>query len=151
MLSAHRKFSILQLESTFSAIAVPHVTCGIPADEIDKEAYIFSLISNGTLPVHLIQAGEGSQSTVLRFLPSAAISDHRMEKAIETQLATQRSRLLTLLHDMSISGMKLQLGREYVEWSQRASRRKDDESGTSGIGAFQGGNSLEEDMMADLH
>ncbi|KAK2762787.1 hypothetical protein FQN54_000961 [Arachnomyces sp. PD_36] len=157
VLGAFRKFSVLKLERTFTALSIPDVIARAELNDKtveETEAFVASLIASGELKGTLLQPDDPSQPKILRF--STPTSDTSSETQIRDDLEAQKQRLTKLLSHIQASDNKLELGREYVEHMRRDKKRKMTAgkegavaSATVGIGG--GGEfDFDEDMMGDL-
>ncbi|KKA20529.1 COP9 subunit 3 [Rasamsonia emersonii CBS 393.64] len=104
------------------------------------ESFIFTFLS-------LLYA---SNSTMLRFSSLLPSSDAVLEKSIRQRLLVEQQKLRVLANNVQSSDMRLELGKEYVDYLRKSQKRNDSTS-KDGLGKA-GGRDLDfdEDMMSDL-
>lgn len=150
MYEAFRRYSVIRLQNTYSALPILEVarlTSPGPVDYQETEAYAISLVNSGHLKAELSRPREDDpKSTVLRFSPSGAQSSSAISEAqIRNELATQTEMLTKSLDYVQANGQKLGLSKEHIDFLRKQKMAKD-VSTASGTNGFD----IDEDMMADL-
>lgn len=153
LLDAFRKFAVLRLGKTFTALSIAEVakrTSPSPADLNETTTYITSLVASGELNAELTMPVGSDQSSlpVLRFLPSQ--SSLKAEAQIQKELAAQTVELKTILKHISDNDYRLEISKEYIDVLKKLKKQKDQSKG-NGLGGGQDATfDIDEDMMEDM-
>ncbi|KAL9108575.1 MAG: hypothetical protein Q9227_006661 [Pyrenula ochraceoflavens] len=154
---AHRKFAILNLEKTFTALSISQIasrTSPDPLDLTETEAYISSLISSGELAATLSPSKNPSEGPIVRFLPSQI--ETKSEADLQNDLAKHKAELATLLQHIESDEHRLEISNQYIDFLKQLRKKageiakeKETLSSTSKNGLSTGAD-YEEDVMADM-
>ena len=129
VLQAFRKFSVLRLGETFSALPLAEVarrTSPDPSNLLEIEQYVSNLIITGELKASISQDASNNNSFLtLRFLTSSSTT--KSEKQLHADLEKQKLKLTALLELISSDDHRLEISREYVEFLQKLKKGKDEE------------------------
>ena len=159
MLNAFRRFQILKLGNTYAALPISLVaqqTSPDPLDLTETEAYISSMIVSKQLNAILVPSAESTKPSMLRFAPTKQEGPlARSEVQNYGDLRLQIEKFTQLASHMKDTGRRLELSKEYLEWSRK--NKKSKESGTGGgpqsgssTQAGHDGYGVDEDMLADM-
>lgn len=153
VLAAFRWHSVLKLGATFSAVTIADVSRRaslVARDLFETELFVLSLVASGKLNATLLNPRYASNSTMLRFSSLLPSSDAVLEKSIRQRLLVEQQKLRVLANNVQSSDMRLELGKEYVDYLRKSQKRNDSTS-KDGLGKA-GGRDLDfdEDMMSDL-
>lgn len=158
MLDALRRFSIQKLENTYLAVSIPEVgarTSPDPTDYAETEAYVVSLISAGHLNATLLQSGDPSEPSILRFSGTSTTDQGSLSEATQyVELVKQIQKTMELADHFRATDQRLCLSKEYIEWAKKAKKTKEAAGGVAADGNpmdMTGDDyGVDEDMMADL-
>lgn len=148
---AFRKFTVIRLGRTFSALPLVGVANKMLADEQDlteTRAYLQSLIAEGALYAVIVESDDGVE--ILRFLPpSVALKN---ESEVEKALASQTLHLQVLLRHIQDTEHRMETTKEYIEYLKKLKKAKDDDKKVSGNGNGRTAtvDDVDEDMMEEF-
>ena len=148
---AFRKFAVLRLGRTFTALSIAEVakrTSPNPSDLNETASYIASLIANGDLDADLtISSGsDPSNLPILRFLPSR--KSLKSEAQVQQELAVQTAELKNILKHISDNDHRFEISKEYIEMLKKLKKQRDQaKSGGPNDAGFE---DVDEDMMEDM-
>lgn len=159
IISAHRRFAVINVSKTFAAISIPALaqrTSQIPDDVAETENYVASLIADGQLNATLTASPDPNKPSIVRFADfNQKGSLVRTEKQRHNELLRHKHRMDILTKHMEGVDRKMELTKEYVEWTRKT--RKAKETGDSGLGDYHGSDvpgaysyGADDDMLADL-
>jgi COP9 signalosome complex subunit 3 len=123
---AIRKYAVVKLGKTYSALSVTEVAKRVYTDSDDLSettAYLQSLIQSGSLNA-TITLGTSNNPT-LRFLPTT--SSAQSESAIELALSTRTQELQSLLSHIQDTEHRLEISKEYVDFLKKLKKAKEEE------------------------
>ena len=148
---AHRKFSVLNLEKTFTALSIAQIarrTSPDPADLEETQSYISSLISAGELAATLSPSSDPSQGAIVRFLPSPIQT--KSEPDLKKDLARQRAELATLLQHVQSEEYRLEISKEYIDQLRKMKKALDGMGEKGGTSKNADALEMDEDVMGDM-
>ncbi|WEW55596.1 hypothetical protein PRK78_001027 [Emydomyces testavorans] len=155
VLDAFRRFSVLKLERSFAALAIPDLTQRLALGDrcsLDMERFVAKLLAGSRLSARLFQPSDSSNPTILRFGHFFQPMKGAMEAKLWEQLLEQKRRVDLLVHNLYETDVKFGLGPDYIDGLRKARWRKN--GGDNETSASAGGNNsvadFEEDIMADL-
>ncbi|KAK5061143.1 hypothetical protein LTR84_007685 [Exophiala bonariae] len=148
---AFRKFTVIRLGRTFSALPLVAVANKMLADEQDlteTRAYLDSLIAERALHAVVVNSDDGDQ--ILRFLPPSVSLMNESE--VDTALSTQTLRLQLLLKHIQDSEHRMETTKEYIEYLKKLKKARDDDKKVSGSGNGRTTtvDDVDEDMMEEF-
>jgi COP9 signalosome complex subunit 3 len=151
LFNAFRKYAIIRLGKTFTALSISEVARRTSTDPTDVDGtaeYVTSLIAHGELNAELTMATDGSVG-VLRFLPSAAST--KSEVQLQQDLAAQTGELHNILKHISDNDHRLEISKEYIGFLQKLKKQKEQAAkvGPTGVPDPQF-EDIDEDMMGDI-
>ena len=157
VIDAFRRFSILNLEQTYTALTIADVaqrTSDDPCDYDGTALYVISMISAGQLNATITQDGD-IQNWVLRSATSTTTGPlARTEEQLNEDINKQLVRTTILSNHAKELDRKMGLSREYIEWVKRAPKDKElSQNGDLDPARYQGTDDFgpeDEDMMEDL-
>ena len=148
---AFRKFAVLRLGRTFTALSIAEVARRTSPDARDLEEtrrYLGSLIETGDLRAVITDGSRGNQS--LRFMASAKST--KSETEIESVLAAHTQELQVLLQQVHNTENRLEVAKEYIDYLKKLKKIKDEDKkngGPSG-GRSAAVDDVDEDMMEEF-
>lgn len=157
VVDAFRRFSILKLGQTYTALTIADVaerTSDNPNDYDETAQHLMSLISAGQLNATITQAGD-VRNWVLRFATSSTTGPlARTEEQVNEEITKQFARTTALTNHVKELDRKLGLSKEYNDWTKKAQRSKElspngdlEPSHSHGLDEY---GPDDEDMMGDL-
>ena len=157
VLHTFRKYSILQLQSTYAALFISEVTRRTSPDVNDyaeTARFVTKLISTGQLNATISKPGEEPSLWVLRFTDAQEkASGKRSEEQQLNDLSRQITKVKTIMSHVQESERKYGLNRSYV---QEAKKMKKDAANSGGDGNAWSGQmdglelDQDEDVMAEM-
>ena len=152
VMDSFRKFAVIRLGKTFTAISLAEVairTSPNPTDLNETVNYISFLISNAQLDATLRMPDHNEPDTIptLRFLPTS--SSTKTEATVNRELVAQTLELRALLKHISDNDEKLEVTKEYIEMLKRLKKAKEAKM-TGGAPGASAEDQIDEDMMADM-
>jgi hypothetical protein len=160
-----RKYALIRLSSTYVALSIPTIMLLIPPSQThpsnptETETYTASLIAAGELSGILIPGPTPSDPVILRFTSGTNQGTGlEYEDRIEKMLTTQTDEITRIAKHMRVVGETLEMSKEYVDYLRRVKKGKEtkggkgspEELGGIGIGAGDGIDYEDEDVMGDL-
>ncbi len=148
---AFRKFAVVRLGRTFTALSIAEVakrTSLIPSDLNETATYIASLIANGDLDADLTipSGGDPSSLPILRFLPTK--SSLKSEAQVQQELAVHTAELKLILKHIQDNDHRLEITKEYIEMLKKLKKQREQSRSSGAEGAaFE---DVDEDMMEDM-
>lgn len=151
---AFRRFSIMKLQSTYTALplyTVTQRTSPDPNDHAETGRYIQSLIALGHLNATLSQPNENPRSWILRFATSSVSGPQaRSEQQMYDELRQEMARITKLGQHIRNSNRKLTLSKEYIEVLKHAMNTGTAEGdGNESFPGYGLGDEMDEDIAAD--
>ena len=154
VIDAYRQFSILKLESTYTALLLPDVsrrTSPNSKDHTETAQYLSAMINSGQLNASLIRQGTDPRSWILRFAASSEDGPQaQSEKQQYEELVLQAAKTSKIAEHVQESNRKLSLNVGYVKWLVQAKKnqnlagaRADETAGVANQDAFD----VDEDLM----
>ena len=160
VLRAYRKFAVLSLAQTFTALPISEVarrTSPNPSNLTETREYISDLIITDELKAIIT---DDEQVPTLRFLGGDEAT--RSEIQLQAEIAQNKTKLSQVMELVSTIDHRIEMSPEYIEHLRRLKKTKEDDDtvgrkyGGPGHGAGgKGGNTssvtdpLDEDVMAD--
>ncbi|QKX58965.1 uncharacterized protein TRUGW13939_06093 [Talaromyces rugulosus] len=160
VLLAFRKQSVLRLSSTFAAVTTIDVSRRALSGTMDTNAterYILSLAIQKQLSASLSHLPGESKPSMLRFSTAGNTQSTELESDLEKRLLLQQQKLSLLVHNIRTSDIKLELGREYLDYLRRGQKHNEGMSKDGGQSGKTKGQDIDpdldfdEDMMGDMH
>ncbi|KAL2049655.1 hypothetical protein ABVK25_010115 [Lepraria finkii] len=155
VLEAFRKFSVLQLQSTFAALTVADITRKTspdPSDYAGTGRYVVNLISSGQLNATISEPSDDPKSWIIRFSDPTSGPLARSEEQQHDALVKQTRKVEDLVRHTRELDRRLSLSKDYIGDAKKKKREQNSEGGeTENAWTTQGeGFDHDEDMMADL-
>ena len=153
--NAFRKFAVLRLSKTFTALSITEVarrTSPNPSDLNETVHYITTLIQSGSLNAQLVTPP--TEPTAIPTLRFSMSTPNRSEAEIAKALAVKTTQLQHLMRYVAENEHKLEINREYVDFLKKLKKTKDQEKIAAGPGGpVSGANSrvmdIDEEIMGD--
>ncbi|KAL9614247.1 MAG: hypothetical protein Q9167_001269 [Letrouitia subvulpina] len=152
---AFRRFSIMKLQSTYTALplcTVTQRTSPDPNDHAETGRYIQSLIASGQLNATLSQPNDNPHSWILRFATSSVSGPQaRSEQQMHDELKQEMAHITKLGQHIRNSNRKLALSKEYIEVLKHAMNMGTAEG--EGMEPYPGygfADEIDEDITSDL-
>lgn len=152
---AFRRFSIMKLQSTYTALplyTVTQRTSPDPNDHAETGRYIQSLIALGHLHATLSQPNENPRSWILRFATSSVSGPQaRSEEQMYNELQQEMARITKLRQHIRSSNRKLTLSKDYIEVLKNAMNTGTAEGGGNEFPTgYEAVDEMDEDLIQDL-
>ncbi|KAL2039789.1 hypothetical protein N7G274_007648 [Stereocaulon virgatum] len=155
VLEAFRKFSILQLQSTFAALTIADITRKTSPDRNDYAGtgrYVVSLISAGELNASISEPSDDPKSWIIRFSDSTGEPLARSEEQQHEALVKQTRKAEDLACHIRELDRKLSLSKDYIGDAKKRKKEHNGEGADAGVTWPSHGETFDhdEDMMGDL-
>lgn len=148
--NAFRRFAVLKLEKTFTALSIIEVarrTSPDPNDLNETLQYITSLIQQGKLEAQITPSPADGVPT-LRFLPSP--SKKKSEFEISKELTSKIMDLQSLLKQVANNDHKLEVNKDYIDLLRKLKKTRE-QAEIEGVNVAKNTMmEIDEEMMADL-
>lgn len=154
VIDAYRKFSILELEKTYSALTIAEIarcTSSDPHDYAETGRYVVHLISSRQLNATISEPSQDPETWIIRFSDSASGPLARSEEQQYEALLKQTRKVKTLTDHIKEIDRKLSLSKDLIADAKKRRKEKNEQGVNEGEhfwsrDAFD----QDEDMMADI-
>ena len=154
VIDAYRKFSILELEKTYSALTVAEIarcTSSDPYDYAETGRYMVHLISSRQINATISEPSQDPETWIIRFSDSTSGPLARSEEQQYEALLKQTRRVKTLTDHIKEIDRKLSLSKDLIVDAKKRRKEKIEQGGSEGEHVWsRDGFDQDEDMMADI-
>ena len=162
VLKVFRKFTVLQLKSTFAALTIADITRKLsvdprttpdPSEYVETGRYMVSLISSGQLNATISEPSDDPATWIIRFSDSTSGPLARSEEQQHEALVKQTRKIESLISHIGELDRKLSLSKDYISDAKKKKKEQPNGDGSEAGSAWMThgeGFDHDEDMMADL-
>ena len=148
---AFRKFMVVRLGRTFSAVSVSEVakkTSPDPKNISETVAYMTGLIQSGQLKADLVTSATTANAVpVLRFVSDGSAKQQAAKQREAAEMAKKAKEMQDLFKHVADDDSKLEVTKEYLEFLKKLKKSKNSELDPAGDPP---GMEIDEEIMGDL-